>query len=165
MAGLSEVRASTPDPSAGIQVATATNELDGVGTLQATVPMGNKSTFTEVARTGLTTDDTGTTDLTSAGFGSGLVDLGNCLSLLIRVLCNTAGGVLTGIVIFYDAAGNPVSYSELLTFTADTALTVAASGQKYPAARLIIDAGSARQAKFYVKSISGGTWNVYMRPI
>lgn len=166
MAGLSEVRASTQDNTSGTQVAVSTNELDGTGALQATVPHGNKTTFSETSRTSITANDTGTTDLTTGGFGSaGLVDLGNCLSVALRATCDTVSSTLNGYLIFYDGSSNPIAISEPVIFTSSATLTIAGSGVKYPSQRVIVDAGAARQCKFYVTAITGTTWNVYVRPI
>jgi|SRR5215831_2476302 len=166
---LTATRSSTQDSSTGTQVATAINEDSGGGALQASIPVGNKTTYSEGSRTGLTTADTSTTDLTTAGFagsaGANLIDISNALSLVIRAQSNTASKILTGRVIFYDGSNNPIAFSESLSFTSDASLTIAGSGQKYPSQHQIIDAGASRKVRFYVDSISGGTWDICVRPV
>lgn len=163
---LGSVKASTQDSTSGTPVAIATNE-NGSGNIQVFGQIGSKTTWGETSRTGLTTNDTGTTDLTTSGFGAsgGLIDLENAISIEVRCACDTASKVLTGRAIFYDGSNNPLSFSETLSFTSDASLTIAGSGQKYPSQRQIIDVGQARKCRFYVDSITGTTWNVYVRPI
>ncbi len=160
----STIKASTEDNTNGTPVCIVTNEDNGGTALQGMVPLGNKQTWSETGRTGLTSNDTATTDLTTAGFGSsGLVDLGNALSVEVRAACDTASRSLVGRLVFYDASSNPLSTSESLSFSSDAALKT--SGTRYVCQRQLVDAGQGRKCKFYVDSITGTTWDVFVRPI
>lgn len=162
---IGSTRASTQDNTDGTPVATVTAEDSGAGALQATVPVGNKTTYSETSRTGLTDDDTSEDDLTTAGFGStGLADLGNALSVEVRALSAAGQKTLTGRLVFYNASSTPLSVSESVSFTTDESLM--ASGTRYVSRRVIVDVGQARFCKFYIDSISASsTWDVHVRPI
>ena len=161
------IRASTQDNSTGTQVAQAVNEVTGAGALQTVCIEGNKSTYNDIVRTGLTAADTAT-DLSTVGFagtaGANLLDLGNALSVTVRGTCDTANKTLVAQIIFYDAALTPLSKSEQVSFNSDAILRQSAAGY-YISQRAIIDAGQARYARVYVVSMTGTTWNVYARPI
>lgn len=165
---LSAVRGSTQDGTSGTQVAQAANESSGAGALQATAPVGNKTTYAEVSRTGVTTADTATTDLSTTGFagsaGANLGDAENALTLAVRATCDAAGKTLTGRVVLYDGGNNPLAVSESLSFTSDAALRLSAAGN-YVCPRQLIDCGQARKFRFYVDAVTGGTWAVAVRPI
>jgi hypothetical protein len=158
-------RGSTQDNSSGVQVAQGNTEVTNSGVLQTVIEEGNKTTYAETGRTGLTTDDTGTTDLTSGGFGTSLADCGNALSVYMRAACSVASATLTGFLVFYDGSGAPIAMSTTYSFTSDATKTIAGSGQKFPCVKQMTDCGAARQCKFYVLTVSAGTWNVYVRPI
>lgn len=156
------VRASTQDGAAGTQVAQATNEV-GTGAVQTIVPEGNKTTYSETSRTSLSAVDTAT-DMSTSGFGTSLIDIGNALSLHVRASCSAASKVLTGHLVFYDASSNPISISETITFNSDASDRLAAAGD-YICQCTLIDARAARKCKFYVDTLSGGTWAIYVRPV
>lgn len=162
-------RGSTQDGSSGVPAAVAVNE-DGSALLQAMAPVGNKTTYTEASRAGITTADAPTGgDLTTAGFagsaGANLFDIGNALALHVRATCGTASKVLTGRVVFYDGSNNALSVSETLTFTSDATLRLGNASGDFVCPDTLIDARAARKARFFVDSVSGGTWAVYCRPI
>ena len=167
---LSSIKSSTQDASAGTPVATGTNEDSGSVALQANVLVGNKSTYSELSRTGLTAADAPTGgNLTTTGFagssGANLGDCGNALALAVRATCGTASAVLSGRVVFYDGSNNPIGLSEPITFTADALLRLGNATGDFVAPRVIVDAGQARKYRFLVDSVSAGTWAVYVRPI
>jgi hypothetical protein len=161
------VHASTQDNSAGTLVAQATSEVSGSGTLQTTVAEGNKSTYSEVSRTGITTADTPVGgDLTTGTFGSsGLIDCGNAINLALRATCSSASATLSGRVVLYDGSSNPIGYSEAVNFAADATLRLGNGTGDFVSQRVLVDVASARKVKFLVTAVSGGTWAVYARPI
>ncbi len=161
----SSARGSTADATNGVQVAQSTNEVGAGPILQTVVVEGNKTTYSEGSRTGLTTVDSAT-DLSSSGFGTSLIDLGNAARITLRATCSTgtSAPTLQGRLVHYDASGNVISVGELITFLADATRRITAAGD-YVCPRWITDAGQARKVKFYVESISSGTWAVYVRPI
>ncbi len=143
----------------------AANE-DGTGELKAVVPCGNKTTYGETGRTALTGADNPTGgDLTSTGFGVSLVDLGNALSVHLRATCGTASAVLTGRVILYDISGNAIGSLATVTFTADATLRLGNAAGNFIANTAIQDVGGARKCRFFVDTVSAGTWQVFVRPI
>jgi hypothetical protein len=167
---LSVVKASTQDGSTGTPVATAVNEDSGTNALQANVVVGNKTTYAELSRTGLTAADAPTGgDLTTTGFagssGANLGDISNALTLACRATCDTASAVLTGRIVFYDGSNNAIAVSESISFTADGVLRLGNASGNFVAPRVLVDAGQARKIRFKVDSISAGTWAVYVRPI
>jgi hypothetical protein len=165
---ITAIRASTQDNAAGTQVAQAANE-DLAGALQAIAPVGNKTTWPEVSRTGLNIADSPSGgDMTIVGFGaSGLIDCGNALTLQARATCDTAGKSLTGRVAFYSADPTPLclGMSESITFSSDLALRLGASSGDFIASVTLVDCRAARKVKFKVDGVSGGSWSVYLRPI
>jgi hypothetical protein len=160
-------RASTADNTGGTQVAQSTNEVATGPILQSVVVEGNKTSYAEASRTGLTAADSAT-DLSTAGFagsaGANLCDLGNALAVAVRATCSAAAAALTGRLALYDGSNNPIALSEVITLTTDATRRVSASGD-YLAPRVLVDAGQARKARFYVESLSAGTWAVYARPV
>ena len=79
-------RGSTQDSAAGVVVAQSVNEVASGNTLVTGVQEGNKSTYSETARTGITAPDSPTGgDLTTTGFagalGANLFDAGNALNV------------------------------------------------------------------------------------
>lgn len=152
--------ASTQDNVLGTPVAQAFGEVNNGAIMQTMVPEGNKSTYVEVGRTGITIADTGVT-LTALG----LCDLGNALSIEIRAICDTSGQTMSTRLILYDNGSHPLAMSDGLSFTSDSVLTYNLSGVWFPCTRQIIDAGQARYCKPNIDTISGGVWNIYTRPI
>jgi hypothetical protein len=167
---LSSIKASTQDASAGTPVATATNEDDSTKALQATVPVGNKSSWSETARTGLTAADAPTGgDMTTTGFagtsGANLFDCGNALSCSARATCDTASATLAGRLALYDGSNNCLGLSELLTFTSDATRRLGNATGDFVAQRYLADLGAARKARFFVEAVSAGTWAVKCQPV
>lgn len=167
---LSSIKASTQDGSSGTPVAIAANEDSGTNALQATVPVGNKTTYTEASRTGITAADAPTGgDLTTTGFagsaGANLADAGNALTLSCRATCSAASKVLTGRVVLYDGSNNALAVSESITFTADATLRLGNASGDFVCPRVLVDCGQARKFRFFVDSVSGGTWAIYVRPV
>ena len=163
-------RSSTADGTSGTQVAQAASEVSGSGILQSVVIEGNKSTYAEVSRTGLTVADAPTGgNLTTTGFagaaGANLVDLGNALTMAVRATCSVAGAILSGFIVLYDASNNPIGKSEVITFVSDATLRLGNATGDFICQRVLIDCGQGRKCRFFVSSISGGTWAVYKRPI
>lgn len=162
---LSSIRASTQDGTNGTPVATAVNEDSGSNALQAVVSVGNKTTYAEASRTGLTAADAPSGgDLSSSGFGTSLVNAANALSANLRATCTVSGATLVGKLVHYDASGNPTGYGPAVTFTSDGTLRLSSSGD-YVSQRVVQDLGAARQVKFFVVSVTAGSWSVYVRPV
>lgn len=164
------IKASTQDTSNGTPVATAVNEDAAGNAIQLMSAVGSKSTWNELARTALTAADAPTGgDLTTTGFagtaGANLADLGNALAVQVRATCDTASKSLTGMLVFYDASNKPIGYSETISFTSDATLRLGNATGNFVSTRKLLDAGAARKAAFFVSSISGGTWAVYIRPL
>lgn len=167
---LSSIKASTQDGTAGTPVATAVNEDSGTNAIQAVASVGNKTTYAEVSRTGLTgADAPAGGDLTTTGFagtsGANLGDAGNALSASVRATCNTAGATLTGRLVFYDGSNAALGYGPALTFTADGTLRLGNASGDFVGQRQLQDLGSARKFRFLVLTVSAGTWAVYVRPV
>lgn len=167
---LTSTKASTQDNSTGTAVATAVNEDDSTKNLQAMVLVGNKTTFAEASRTGLTAADAPTGgDLTTTGFagsaGANLTDCGNSLTAAVRATCGTASATLTGRVIFYDASNAAIGMSEQLTFVSDATRRLGNAAGDFICQRQLVDFGQARKFRFFVDSVSAGTWAVYVRPV
>lgn len=165
---LGSIKASTQDSSTGTPVAIAVNEDDATKAVQAIAPVGNKTTYGETSRTGLTTADTATTDLSTTAFagtsGANLIDVGNALTALVRCSCGTASKTLTGRLIHYDGSNNAIGFGPTLSFASDASLRITASGD-FVCQRQLQDLGSARKVRFYVDTVSGGTWAIYVRPL
>ena len=169
------VKASTQDASGGTPVAVAYNEVATLNALQAMVPEGNKSTYTEYQQTtdalgtGITAPNTAS-DLSCIGgafggtSGQNLTTLGNALACEIRASCSTASKTLTGFLVFYNSTPTPVAFSEAVSFTSDATLRNGTAGD-FLAIRRLVDCGQAIKARFYTTSVSGGTWGVWVRPL
>ncbi len=147
----------------------AINE-DGSGGLLPSVPVGNKTTWAETSRTGLTGADAPTGgDLTTTGFagtaGVNLIDMGNALAVHLRATCGTASAILTGRLVLYDSSNAAIGVTATLTFTADGTLRLGNAAGNFVCAHAIQDVGGARKCRFFVDTVSAGTWAVYIRPI
>ncbi len=167
---LSSIKASTQDGTSGTPVATIVNEDSGSVALQANCLVGNKTTYSELSRTGLTAADAPTGgNLTTTGFagtaGANLGDCGNALTLACRATCDTASATLTGRIVFYDGSNNAIGLSESISFTSDGTLRLGNATGDFVTPRVLVDAGQARKFRFKVDSVSAGTWAVYVRPI
>lgn len=163
-------RAATVDLVLGVQVAQAQSEVSGSGILQTIVTEGNKTSYPETSRTALVAADAPTGgDLTTTGFagaaGVNLFDCGNALTLAIRATCTVAGATLTGFVVLYDVSANPLGKSEAVTFTADGTLRLGNAAGDFVSTRALVDCGAARKARFFVSSVTAGSWSVYARPV
>lgn len=165
-------RASAQDPTTGTPVAQGTNELGGSPTpiIQTMIGEGNKSTYSEDSRTGITAADAPTGgDMTTTGFagssGANLTDVYNALTAAIRATCDTASAVLTGRLALYDGSNNCISMSEPVSFTADPTLRLGNATGDFVSPRVLVDLGQARKVRFFVDSVSAGTWAVYVRPV
>ncbi len=147
----------------------AINE-DGSGGLLPSVPVGNKTTWSETSRTGITGADSPTGgDLTTTGFagtaGANLIDLGNALAVHLRATCGTASAVLTGRIMLYDGSNAAIGATATVTFTADGTLRLGNATGNFIANVAIQDVGGARKCRFFVDTVSAGTWQVFVRPI
>ena len=161
------IRGSTADGSSGVQVAGAVYEGGAGPTVPWGVGVGNKSTFAVVDRTGLTDADAPTgDDLTVAtGFGStGLCDLANSLNASVRATCTVAGATLTGRLVWFDETPLAIGISAPITFTSDATLRLGNASGDFVAIPQLVDCGVARNCRFFVDSVSAGTWAVYVRP-
>lgn len=163
-------RGSTQDGSSGVQVAQATTEVSGSGTLCTGVQEGNKTTYSETSRTGITSADAPTGgDLTTTGFagtsGANLIDLGNALNALVRATCGTASASLSGRLIFYDGSNNATGVSASLSFTSDATLRLGNATGDFVSPTTLTDVGAARKCRFFVDSVSAGTWAIFVRPV
>ncbi len=148
---------------------TGRNE-DGAGSIGSIIPVGNKSTYLETARTGLTGADSPTGgDLTTTGFagtaGANLIDVGNALAVMIRGTCGTASAILTGRVILYTALNAALGATATVTLTADGTLRLGNATGNFIANVAIQDVGAARKVRFFVDSVSAGTWTVQVTPL
>jgi hypothetical protein len=164
--GLSVAKASTQDNSAGVPVATTTNEDGSAGNIGLTAQVGNKTIYAETSRTGLTAADAPTGgNMTSGGFGTSLIETGNMMQAMIRATCGTASATLKGRLAFYDSAGACIGISPQQTFISDATLRLGNASGDFIAPPVLVDLQGARQVKFFVDSVSAGTWAVYVRPI
>lgn len=166
---LSSVKTSTPDATNGNPVAIVVSEVGSVD-IQEVAVVGNKTTWSETSRTSLTSADAPTGgDLTTTGFagtsGANLIDVENAMSASVRATCGTASATLTGRLVLYDGSNNAIGYSELLTFTSDATRRLGNASGDFVAQRVIVDTGAARKCRFFVESVSAGTWAVYVRPL
>ncbi len=148
---------------------TARNE-DGAGSIGSVVPVGNKSTYPATTRTGLTGADSPTGgDLTTTGFagtaGANLIDLGNALAVHLRATCGTASAILTGRLILYDVLNAALGSTATVTFTADGTLRLGNATGNFIANHAIQDVGGARKCRFFVDTVSAGTWVVIVQPV
>ncbi len=148
---------------------TARNE-DGAGSVGCMVPVGNKSTYPETARTGLTGADSPTGgDLTVTGFagtaGANLIDVGNALAVMIRGTSSSASAVLTGRVMLYTVGNAALGATATVTLTADGTLRLGNATGNFIANVAIQDVGAARKCRFFVDTVSAGTWTVNLTPV
>ncbi len=163
-------RASTVDSSTGTRVGVCVNEDNGSDLLQGMIALGNKTTWSETSRTGLTGADAPTGgDMTTTGFagtsGANLFDLGNAISTQVRATSSVASAVMTGRLAFYDSSNVCIGYSEQLSFTADATRRLGNASGDFIAQRQVVDNGIARKARFFVESISSGTWTAKCNPL
>jgi hypothetical protein len=163
-------RASTQDSSAGTLVATAVDEVTSGNALQVVVNEGNKSTYSETSRLTITTPDAptgGNVTNGSGGFGNtGLIDAGNAMAAALRATCTVASATLTGRLVLYDASGNCIGISTSIVFTSDPTLRLGnASGDFIAVGNQLVELAGARQCKFFVDTVSAGSWSLYLRPI
>ncbi len=147
----------------------AVNE-DGAGVVAGMVPVGNKTTYAETSRTAISSADSPTGgDLTTTGFagtaGANLIDLGNALAVHLRATCGTASAILTGRVVLYDVLNAAIGTNATVTFTADSTLRLGNATGNFVANSAIQDVGGARKCRFFVDTVSAGTWQVFVRPI
>ena len=163
-------RASTQDASTGTPVAVATNEVTAGNALQAVVPEGNKSTYAIQTRTGIAAADAPTGgDMTTTGFagaaGANLLDIGNAMSAVVTATCGTASAILVGRLALYDGSNVCIGLSEVVSFGADATRRLGNAAGNFVCPINIIDVGSARKVRFFVESVSAGTWTVEVRPV
>jgi hypothetical protein len=168
--GLTSIKASTQDAAGGIPVATVVNEDDATKGLQANSLVGAKETWAVGSRTPITAADAPAGgNLTTTGFagsaGANLADCGNALTLACRATCDAASKTLAGRLVFYDSANAPLGLSEPISFTSDPTLRLGNAAGDFVSPRVLVDAGQARKFRFFVDSVTGGSWSIYVRPI
>jgi hypothetical protein len=163
---LSETRASTQDSTGGTEVATSAPADGSSGALQVTAQVGIKTDYAELARTGITSADTAA-DMSTSGFagssGANLSAAFQALALEIRATCDTAAAQMNGHLVGYDGSNNPLSIGEEIAFAA-SAFKLSSSGD-YLCTRVVAACAAWVKAAFYVDSMTGSTWNVYIRPV
>jgi hypothetical protein len=160
---------STRDASGGVSVAVGVNE-DAAGQLVAGVQLGNVTTWGETSRTSITAADAPTGgDMTTTGFagsaGANLLDKGNALNCAVRATSSVASAALTGRLAWYDGSNACIGMSRAVTFVADSTLRLGNASGDFVAPVDLVDTGSARKCRFFVDSVSSGTWAVYVRPV
>jgi hypothetical protein len=165
-------RASTQDGSSGTPVAQGVNEQGGSPTpiIQTMIAEGNKSTYSVGSRTGLTAADAPTGgDMTTGAFagasGANLTAVNNALAAELRATCGTASAVLTGRLALYDESNNFLAFSETIQFVSDATLRLGNATGDFVCQRAIVDLGRAVKARFFVDSVSAGTWAIYLNPL
>jgi hypothetical protein len=163
-------RGSTQDGTNGVIVAQAVDEVNSGNTLVSGVQEGNKTTYAETSRTGITAGDAPTGgDLTTTGFagtsGANLFDAGNALNVAVRATSSTASATLTGRLIFYDGSNNPLGFSREFSFVSDPTLRQGNATGNFVAQVDMVDCNQARKAEFFVDTVSAGTWSIYCRPV
>lgn len=161
------IRGSTADGSGGVQVAGSVYEGTSGPTVPWGVVVGNKETITAVSRTGITAADAPTGgDLTTGGFGStGLLDVANCLNVLCRATCSVASATLVGRLVFYDSASACLGISTSITFVSDATLRLGNATGDFVSSFTLVDVGASRNARFFVDTVSAGSWSIYLRPV
>lgn len=165
---LTAYRGSTQDSTAGVQVSQSINESGlNSGTLVAGVQVGNKSTYANIARTGITAQDVyAGGDVTLTGFAiSGLLDLENALNVFSFANCNTASANMSGRYMFYNVASGCQGTSPVISFASDPTLRLGNAAGDFICPVILTDVGSARFTKFFIDSVSAGIWSVTSRPI
>lgn len=162
---LSSVRTGTPDNSTGIQIADIASQEDANIKAPGGICLSDRiASGPSADRSALSGDDSATTDVSSADFGStGLVAINNRPSIVVWcTFPNAAGGALVELV-FYDAAGAPLFVSEQLTFTAKTQ-RLSASGD-YTSQPQLIDSYGASKFRPFLRSKGTGNVNIFAQPI
>src|SRR5262245_11417969 len=120
---LSAARTGTPDGSNGLQLAEIPSQEDSNKLL-----IGGFSVSDRIAagpspdRSGLSADDTGTTDMSTTAFagssGANLTAINNRGAVVVWCEFPNSAGSATVELVFYDSSNNPLFVSEQLFFSA-----------------------------------------------
>jgi hypothetical protein len=156
-------RASTQDNSAGVQYATTPNE-DGGQPFQAVATVTGKTLYARTAhRTGIAAADT-PGDMTSAGFGASRLSVYNAGSIHVEATSSVASAILVGQLAFYDESGNFAGFSQQVVFTSDAANRLGSGTGNFVCPAAILNLGASLAVRFFILSISAGTWAINVRP-
>lgn len=165
---LDSARTGTPDGTNGVKIPTVLMQEDG--TLEApggVILSGAIAAAPSADRSGLTADDTGTTDMSTAGFagssGANLFSVHNRGALVVWCEFANSAGTATVEVVFYDSSNNPLFVSEQLTFAAKTQ-RVSASGD-YLSQVQMIDTYGASKYRPFLRAKGTGNVDVFGQPI
>lgn len=154
------IRTGTPDGTSGEKIASFALQEDGSIEAPAGIALSQQiANGPSAHRSGLSSDDTGTTDMSSAGFSSsGLKALNNAASLVVWCEFANSAGSATVVPIFYDGAGTPAPLfvGPELSFTAKTQRV--SSGGDYMSLPQLCDTYGAKNVKCYL--LVKGTGNV-----
>lgn len=164
---LDSAKTSTPDAVDGIEIATVVAQT-GIKEIPAGVMLTDRIADAPAAdRSGLSADDTGTTDMSTVGFagtaGANLFAVNNRGALVVWCEFANSAGSCTVEVVYYDSADNPLFVSRQLTFTALTQ-RVSASGD-YMSNPQLLDTYGASQYRPYLKVKGTGNVDIFAHPI
>lgn len=164
---LDSAKTGTPDASDGIEIATVVAQT-GTKEIPAGVMLTDRIADAPSAdRSGLTGDDTGTTDMSTVAFagasGGNLFAVNNRGALVVWCEFANSAGSGTVEIVFYDSADNPLFISKQLTFTA-LPQRVSASGD-YMSNPQIIDTYGASQYRPYLKVKGTGNVDIFAHPV
>lgn len=121
-------------------------------------------------RTGLSAADTpGNLNSATWNAHASMLDVGNSMHVLLRASFSVAGASAVVALAIYDGAATPayIGPSRDYTLLADTAWTVAGSGQMYPSTDEppIVDVGPGCKVVALLKSISSGSVDILIEPM
>jgi hypothetical protein len=161
----SSKRTGTPDPTDGHQLTTVPSQADSTALLPVGVEASNNlGTKPSAHRSSVSAADS-STDMSSAGFGTGQYELNNDAYILVWGECTSPSGIATCIPIYYDNAGTPAPLFEGNEFTILSGVRrVSAAGNFMSPVQGPFRASGADKVKLYVKAITG-TWTFYITSI
>lgn len=165
---LSAARTGTPDGTDGLQLAELPSQEDSNKIIVGGVSLSDRiAAGLSADRAGLSSDDTGTTDMSTTAFaggsGANLIATNNRGALIVWCeFANAAGSAIVEIV-FYDSSNNPLFVSEQLTFGAKTQRKAAAGD--YLSQAQVIDTYGASKYRPFLRSKGTGDVDIYAQPV
>lgn len=165
---LDNARTGTPDGSGGIKIPTVLMQEDSSLEAPAGVVMSDRiAAGASAQRSGLSADDTGTTDMSTTvfagGSGANLEAINNHGAVVVWCTFANAAGSATVEVAFYDSSNNPLFVSEQLAFTALTNRLAAAGN--YMSRPQMVDSYGASKYRCFLRAKGTGNVDIYGHPI
>jgi hypothetical protein len=165
---MDSARTGTPDATNGIKIPTVLMQEDSSFEAPGGIALSDRiAAGPSAQRSGLSSDDTATTDMSTVGFagtsGANLEAINNRGALVVWCeFANSAGSAVVRVV-YYDSSNNPLFVGPALPFSA-LAQRVSASGD-YMSEPQIVESYGASKYRCFLQAKGTGNVDIFAHPL